>query len=104
VAAPGRLRRPPTRTCVVCRTPRDKRDLLRVVRMPSGGIALDPGGRADGRGAYLCRTGSCIDDAFRRGALGRALAVTVPPELHEALAAAATTLINDDRGGPHGKE
>jgi predicted RNA-binding protein YlxR (DUF448 family) len=75
--------------------------LLRVVRSPSGEVALDPGGRRDGRGAYVCRDIACITTAMTRGALGRALATTVPAELREALAAAAQTSIE---GGARGQE
>ena len=53
----------PTRSCIACRTARPKRDLLRVVRAPDGQVAIDPTGRAPGRGAYLCRDASCWDAA-----------------------------------------
>ena len=53
----------PTRSCIACRTARPKRDLLRVVRAPDGTVAIDPTGRAPGRGAYLCRDASCWDAA-----------------------------------------
>jgi len=52
----GQPRRAPQRTCVACRTTRDKRDLLRVVRAPDGSVSFDASGKAAGRGAYLCAT------------------------------------------------
>jgi predicted RNA-binding protein YlxR (DUF448 family) len=90
------LRRPPTRSCVACRTVRDKRELLRVVRLPDGGVRADPTGRSAGRGAYVCRDGTCITNAIQRGALARALETPVPAALLDEIAA---TLTNDTFGG-----
>ena len=97
-------RRPPTRTCVACRTSRQKRDLIRVVRRPDGQVELDETGRAAGRGAYLCRDAACWKTALERGVLGRALETSLPAELRESLLARATTLTMTDEGGPGGEE
>ena len=40
----------PQRQCVGCRTMRDKRDLLRIVKAPDGTISLDTTGKKSGRG------------------------------------------------------
>jgi hypothetical protein len=86
----GAVRRPPTRSCVACRTARQKRELLRIVRTPSGTIAADQSGRLAGRGAYVCRQESCITIAIQRGALTRALEIPVPAALLETLAVTLT--------------
>ena len=57
-------RRQPQRTCVVCREPRDKRDLVRLVRTSEGRVQLDEQGRMPGRGAYLCHEGTCWEQAL----------------------------------------
>lgn len=75
------VRQHPTRTCVACRTPRQKRELLRVVRTPGGAIVLDASGRAPGRGAYVCAADACQDAAMAKGALRRALGVPIPAGL-----------------------
>ncbi|HJW22155.1 MAG TPA: YlxR family protein [Candidatus Limnocylindrales bacterium] len=75
------LRRPPVRSCVACHTSREQRELLRVVRTPGGEVRFDAGGRANGRGAYVCRDEACITKATRRGSLARALATTIPTDL-----------------------
>jgi len=75
----------PTRSCVSCREGRDKRDLLRIVRAPDGTVAYDPTGKANGRGAYICRDEACITSAFTRGALGHALSTPVPGVLADEL-------------------
>lgn len=78
-------RRHPQRTCVACRTERDKRDLVRVVRTPSREMVLDVTGRLAGRGAYLCADGSCWATAVKKSAIERALGVPVPTELRGRL-------------------
>ena len=75
-----RPRKEPQRTCVGCRAVSDKRALLRVVREPTGRVAVDPTGRAPGRGAYLHPDPGCVATAARRGALGRTLRVALGPE------------------------
>jgi predicted RNA-binding protein YlxR (DUF448 family) len=63
----------PERTCVGCRTKRPKRELLRIVRAGQGRVEVDAGGKAPGRGAYVCRDSECVAKATRKGTLGRAL-------------------------------
>ena len=66
--------RAPERTCVGCRLKAPKDGLLRLVRPPDGGVvAVDPGGSAPGRGAYVHPDARCVEAALRRGALARAL-------------------------------
>jgi predicted RNA-binding protein YlxR (DUF448 family) len=59
--------------------------LIRVVRSPAGEVAIDPTGRAAGRGAYVCRAAECIDNAIKKGAFSRALGTPLPTDLREAL-------------------
>jgi predicted RNA-binding protein YlxR (DUF448 family) len=65
-------------------------------------MKIDETGRLAGRGAYLCRDAACWTLAAERGALGRALAATVPTGLREALRAGPTMTI--DEGGARGQE
>jgi len=98
------VRRAPTRTCVACRTARDKRDLVRIVRTPSGQLNIDETGRLAGRGAYLCRDAACWTTALERGALARALEAPVTAELRAAMTALAARLTTTTEGGHRGKE
>ena len=90
------------RSCVACRTARPKRDLVRIVRTPTGEMTIDETGRLAGRGAYLCREDGCWTRAIERDALGRALEAPVPAELREALAAGPSKL--NTEGGARGEE
>jgi uncharacterized protein len=73
------------RTCVACRTERQKRELMRIVRAPDGTVSLDPTGRAAGRGAYLCADGSCWSVALKKSSIQRALSAPLPVELRGRL-------------------
>ncbi len=82
-----RKRHVPQRTCVVCRSTTDKRALTRLVRAP-GGVQIDPTGKANGRGAYLCGDPACWDKALETDVLAKALRTTLTADDHERLRAA----------------
>jgi uncharacterized protein len=80
------------RTCVACRTERQKREFVRVVRAPDGTVSIDTTGRANGRGAYLCADGSCWAVALKKKSIERALSTSLTPEVRAYL----------EGGVPHG--
>jgi predicted RNA-binding protein YlxR (DUF448 family) len=77
----------PLRTCIACRQVRPKREMVRIVRAPEGGLVVDERGKAAGRGAYLCRARSCWALAMRGGRLEHALRAPVSEEEREMLRA-----------------
>ncbi len=58
---PHRPRHIPQRSCVVCRQKFDKRQLIRIVHTSDDGVIIDPTGKRNGRGAYLCDQPACWD-------------------------------------------
>lgn len=62
----------PIRKCVACREHREKRDLLRIVRLEDNDIVVDFTYRANGRGAYICKCTECFDLAVKQKAFNRA--------------------------------
>jgi predicted RNA-binding protein YlxR (DUF448 family) len=68
----------------------------------------DPSGRLAGRGAYVCVGGSCRETALEKGALARALSVSIPAgDRAKLMAAASRTLAQltmNDEGDDRGKE
>ncbi|MDR1328279.1 MAG: YlxR family protein [Oscillospiraceae bacterium] len=73
------------RQCLGCRTMKPKKELLRVVRSPEGELTLDLRGRANGRGAYICRSAECLKRAAKSRALARALGKAVSDDIIAAL-------------------
>jgi predicted RNA-binding protein YlxR (DUF448 family) len=48
---------------------------VRLVRTPEGHVEVDPTGKANGRGAYLCANPDCFEMARKRRRLDSALRV-----------------------------
>lgn len=66
----------PIRTCVACRETDQKRELLRVVRLPDGTVEFDAKGKLSGRGAYVCASTECIQKTQKQKKFERSLKVT----------------------------
>ena len=82
---PNKQRKIPMRMCVGCREMKEKKSLLRVVRLAEGGAAIDRTGKAPGRGAYVCPDGECLKKAIKSKALERALETKIDESVFEAL-------------------
>ena len=51
--------------CIACRSGKLKVELIRLVRTKEGQLLVDRTGKAQGRGAYVCRNRECIEKAKR---------------------------------------
>ena len=80
-----KVKKIPLRSCVVTKEKLPKKDLLRVVRTPEGGVIVDLSGKANGRGAYICKDCECLKKAIKSKALNRAFKMEVPDEVYEKL-------------------
>lgn len=90
------MKKKPQRSCVSCRTIRDKNELLRVVVTPDGEVAYDPTGKLAGRGAYLCRNEECITAELKKAAkLSKGLK---KPLTEEEIKALAKSLLESIKG------
>ena len=49
----------PMRMCVGCGEMKPKIELMRIVKTPENEIMVDLRGKANGRGAYICKTADC---------------------------------------------
>lgn len=75
----------PQRQCMGCRERKAKREMIRVVRGTDGNVSLDFGGKAPGRGAYICPDPECLKKAIRSKSLDRSLEVTIPQQVIDRL-------------------
>jgi uncharacterized protein len=62
----------PQRSCISCRTSRDKKELLRFVLAPDRTLVPDLLSRLPGRGAYTCLNRECLRSAAKKGLFARA--------------------------------
>ena len=103
----GTARLFPMRRCVGCQEMKPKKELHRVIRTPEGEYCLDETGRKNGRGAYLCRNGECLEKAVKSRGLERSFKQAIPEEVYQNLQKELTELeqrqsIADDRPGHEG--
>ena len=89
----ARVRHVPQRTCVACRRTGDQRTFVRLVRGAEGGVEVDERGRAQGRGAYLCRDVACWERGAK-GALNGALRTTIDATNRAALVAYGSQFVS----------
>jgi len=79
------MKKIPLRTCVITKEKCEKRDLLRVVRMPDGSIVFDEKGKLNGKGAYLKKDKSVIEKAQNNKILDHIFEKEVPKEVYDEL-------------------
>ena len=88
-------KRVPVRTCVSCGLKAAKRDLLRIVSSPEGHIAVDAGGKLNGRGAYVCFECRSVPESLKRRSIEHSLKTRISEDqwagLLEAVAITSET-------------
>ncbi|MDD6312771.1 MAG: YlxR family protein [Firmicutes bacterium] len=75
----------PNRKCSGCGESKPKKELVRIVRSPSGEISLDFVGKLPGRGAYICPNADCLAKARKARRIERSLSCEIPAEIYERL-------------------
>ncbi len=75
----------PMRQCVGCGQMKAKRELMRVLKTTEGPIVLDVTGRKNGRGAYLCKQLSCLQQARKNKGLERSFKMSIPNDVYDSL-------------------
>lgn len=75
----------PLRQCLGCGEMKPKLQLVRIVRSPEGAISLDRSGKANGRGAYICRSVECYKKAVKSKKFERAFSTAIPENVSEQI-------------------
>ena len=75
----------PQRLCTGCGEMKPKKELVRVVKPKDGEIDLDLTGRANGRGAYICKSLSCLQAARKARRFEKAFSCKIPDEVYERM-------------------
>ena len=75
----------PLRKCVGCNEQFDKKTLIRIVKTKENDFFIDRTGKANGRGAYICKKIECFENAQKRNAFSRAFGMKIPNEIYEQL-------------------
>ncbi len=78
--------REPMRICLGCGEKRPKKELLRIVReSETNEFHLDPSGRKNGRGCYICGKSECFENMVKQKKLSRSFETNVDRETYEKL-------------------
>lgn len=80
-------KRVPLRKCIACQKMLSKKEMIRVVRNSEGIVELDPTGKKNGRGAYICGKMAGFEQARKSKAFERALKVSLTPDDYNRLEA-----------------
>ena len=68
-----------------CNEKKPKKELIRIVKNKEGVISIDRTGKADGRGAYICDSGECLEKVVKSKRLERALECKISEEIYNSL-------------------
>ncbi len=75
----------PLRQCVGCGEMKSKKEMMRVLKTEGEEICLDLTGKKNGRGAYLCKSMTCLQKARKNKVLERSFKMSIPAEVYDAL-------------------
>lgn len=75
----------PERTCIVCRKKSTKDNFFKIIVNKNGEISVCADSHACGRGLYICKDGSCIDNLIKQKSLSKVLKRNVPQEVYEEI-------------------
>lgn len=78
------IKKTPMRTCIACRECKPKKDLIRIVKNDNG-FSLDKTGKLNGRGAYICNNGDCLEKLIKNKLLNKAFKTNVPLAEYEKI-------------------
>ena len=81
----ARMKREVLRKCTGCGSMKDRKDLIRIIRNEEGQVLVDDTQKRNGRGAYLCRSASCVETARKRHALERDLNCSVDRSVYDLI-------------------
>lgn len=73
------------RSCVGCRKSQHKSEMIRVVKFATGEIKIDHTGKAQGRGAYICKSSECLKTAIKKKQFERAFKGKIKSEIYDNL-------------------
>ncbi len=80
-----KVKKIPMRQCLGCNEHKPKGELMRVVRTPEGETVLDFTGKKSGRGAYVCRSVSCLRKARKSKRLEKNLDCAISDEVYDKM-------------------
>lgn len=81
----NKTKKVPLRKCVGCSESKPKKELIRIVKNKEQEVFIDETGKANGRGAYVCKDIRCLDKAIKTKAIYKALGKDLTKDTIESL-------------------
>ena len=75
----------PLRTCVVSKEKLPKQELIRIVKNNENVVFVDLNGKSNGRGAYIKKDISVLENAIKSKVLERHLEIEIPDNIYDEL-------------------
>lgn len=75
----------PLRMCVVCKEMKPKKELIKIVKNKEGEIFVDNSYKANGRGAYICRSRTCFDKCLKQKNLNKSFKCEISTNILEQI-------------------
>ena len=70
------------RKCAGCGKIKNREELIKITKQnPHGDLIINPDSKVFGRSVYLCYNKLCIENAFKKDKISKALKASVPAEL-----------------------
>ncbi|MDD3404426.1 MAG: YlxR family protein [Hespellia sp.] len=82
----------PMRKCIGCGEMKSKKEMMRVLKTDDQHFLLDTTGKKNGRGAYVCFSKDCLNQAIKSKGLERSFKQAIPAEVYEAMQKEMDTL------------
>ena len=68
------------RKCVGCGKIKDRQELIKITKVDDD-IIVNPDNKKFGRSVYVCYNNACIENAFKKNKISRALRTSIPEDL-----------------------
>ena len=93
------MKKIPQRKCIGCNEMKEKKELIRIVRSPEGDISVDPEGKKNGRGCYICINAECFEKVRKGKKLEKTFKMQIPQEIYDELETQIISLQAGDDSG-----
>lgn len=68
------------RKCVGCGKIQNRQELIKITKVDDD-IIVNPDSKKFGRSVYVCYNNACIENAFKKNKISRALKASIPEDL-----------------------
>ncbi|OQC16477.1 MAG: hypothetical protein BWX72_00612 [Firmicutes bacterium ADurb.Bin080] len=72
-----------TRTCIACKSKKDKNDCIRIAKLNNGEIYVDEESKLGGRGVYICQENTCIKKVISKNLLNKSFKINVKKDIYD---------------------